>query len=586
MRHRGPDGRGEWISPDGRVWLGHTRLAIVDLSPTGAQPMHDPENGNVITFNGEIYNHGTLREEMRGAGVKWLGTSDTETLLVAYRLWGDRMLERLKGMFAFIIFDAATGRLFCARGPAGIKPLYYVRTSGMIRFASEVRPLLAGAVSTPDERSISSYLQWGTCPENQFILPAIKMVPGGYWMSVRPDTSVETGCYWPGKAYPPVSSAGAPARVRKLVEKSVEEHLMADVPVATFLSGGIDSSVITAVAARALGAGKLRTFSVGFMEEGFDESDVATEVAQRFDTEHLRIELGAGEIIQLVQEAVTRMDAPSVDAINTYIVSKKVAEQGIKVALSGLGGDELFGGYPSFREAPILARIAAIPASIRRIFSKWGKIGARIADLPSGADIYQVAIWRRRFWTDAKLRRAGLPLNSLHAPQPPELVDDFARISWAEMGIYMRQMLLRDSDQMSMAVSLELRVPFLDRDLIDYTLSLPAHEKTRYRIPKGLLVEAFRDLLPERVYNRPKMGFALPIDQWMRGPLRSFSDTGLDEMDRLAVLAPGSIAWIRRQFEDRKIHWTRIWSLVVLGHYLKNLGFGAGPGISAATKAA
>ena len=174
LKHRGPDGRGEWISPDGRVWLGHTRLAIVDLSPTGAQPMHDPENGNVIIFNGEIYNHGRLREEMRDAGVKWVGTSDTETLLVAYRLWGKRMLKRLKGMFAFVIFDAATGRLFVARGPAGIKPLYYFRTSGMIRFASEARPLLGGAISIPDERSLASYLQWGTCPETQFIFPAIR----------------------------------------------------------------------------------------------------------------------------------------------------------------------------------------------------------------------------------------------------------------------------------------------------------------------------------------------------------------------------------------------------------------------------
>lgn len=573
LRHRGPDAQGEWTSPDRKIWFGHTRLSIVDLSPTGAQPMHDPASGNVIIFNGEIYNHAKLREELRasGADVKWIGTSDTETLLVAYRVWGKAMLPRLKGMFAFVIYDAATQGLFVARGPSGIKPLYYTRSRGVLRFSSEARALFDNTGPVYDSRSVSAYLQWGSCPEDGFIFPRTRILPGGSSMTVNADTTVETEHYWPKKAYPLSRGEDAPKRVRKLLETAVEEHLMADVPVASFLSGGIDSSVITALAARALGPGRLQTFSVGFSEGEFDETQIADIVAKKYQTDHHRIELGQEEIVRLVQEAVSRMDAPSQDAINTYIVSKKVAESGIKVALSGLGGDELFGGYPSFRDAPILRRLAGMPQWMRRISRGFGKIGERIADLPGG-DIMAIAIWRRRLWTDAMLRKAGLPVSPLRTLPSPEFGDDFAKISWAEMSVYMGQTLLRDSDQMSMAVSLELRVPFLDEDLIEYVLSLPAHEKTRYRITKGLLVEACRDLLPEQVYRRKKMGFALPMDAWMRGPLKEFKIEGLDEVKRLGLLAPGAVEWIRAEFEDGKIHWTRIWSLVILGHYLKKAG--------------
>lgn len=571
LRHRGPDAQGQWTSPDGKIWLGHTRLSIVDLSPTGAQPMHDTETGNVIIFNGEIYNHQELREELRASGIKWAGTSDTETLMVAYRLWGDQMLKRLQGMFAFVIYDAASGGLFVARDPTGIKPVYYTRSAGTIRLASEARALFARVPAAYDRQSVSSYLQWGSCPDDGFIFPRTRVLPSGSWMKVGADTSVQTGHYWVPKFRPRTVKEDAPKRVRGLLEKAVENHLMADVPVATFLSGGIDSSVITALASRAMGAGKLQTFSVGFSENQFDETQIAELVAQRYGTDHHRIELGEAEILRLVPEAVERMDAPSMDAINTYIVSKKVAESGIKVALSGLGGDELFGGYPSFRDAPILRRIAAIPPSIRRLSGAFGKLGERIADLPGG-DLTAIAIWRRRLWTDAMLRRAGLPVSPLRVLPSPELRDDFARISWAEMSVYMRQTLLRDSDQMSMAVSLELRVPFLDTDLIEYVLNLPEREKTRYRITKGLLVEACRDLLPEQVYRRKKMGFALPMDVWMRGPLKDFKLAGLEEVKRLEILTPGSVNWLRSEFEAHKIHWTRIWSLVVLGHYLKKIG--------------
>ncbi len=575
LAHRGPDARGEWTSPDGRIWFGHTRLAILDLSPAGAQPMHDAETGNVIIFNGEVYNHMELREEMRGAGVKWRGTSDTETLLAAYRIWGEDFVTALKGMFAFLIFDRRKGRLLASRGPLGIKTLYYERAGDSIRFASETRALAKGAPRICSKSGLSAYLQWGCCPENDFIFPGIEILPAGCCMSVESDGEARVWKYWPEKAYATGPAKDAVPRVRELLDRAVSQHLLSDVPVASFLSGGIDSSVITALAARAMGARKLRTFSVGFPYQEFDETKVAAEVAERYGTEHERIEVGDEEAVALVQEAVEKMDVPSVDAINTYIVSKKVAEQGIKVALSGLGADELFGGYPSFRDTAKLGLVALIPRPIRRLLSAFGRTGARLADIPEG-DVITLAIWRRRLWSDEKLRAAGLPIVPLQIESPPDLHDDFARISWAELSVYMRQMLLRDSDQMSMAVSLELRVPFLDRDLVECILSLPAREKTRHPGIKGLLVEACRDLLPRNVYDRPKMGFSLPMDVWMRGALRKFSEAGLAEVDRLALLAPGSVQRLQRQFDTGEIHWTRLWSLVVLGHYLRKMSVNAG----------
>ena len=571
LKHRGPDGSGEWTSPDGRLWLGHTRLAIVDLSPAGAQPMHDDVSGNVIVFNGEIYNHAELREQMRGEGVQWAGTSDTETLLTGYRVWGESLLLKLKGMFAFVIFDKARNCLFVARDPLGIKPLYFEASNGGVRFASEIRALVSGTDRKPGPEGVSGFLQWGSCPGQEFLFPEIKMLSAGHRMIVEANGAIVTQRFWPAKSFSKNPGADVPAHVRTLLKRAVEEHLMADVPVASFLSGGIDSSIVSALAAQAMGAARLQTFSIGFPHGEFDETSVAAEVARRYNTDHHRIEVSDEEVIALVQEAVGNLDVPSVDAINTYIVSKKVTEQGIKVALSGLGADELFGGYPSFRDAPQLRLLASIPQAIRRLGAAFGKTGARLADLPSG-DLMDIAVWRRRLWSDAMLREAGLPVSELKTDPPPDLRDDFARISWAELSVYMRQMLLRDSDQMSMAVSLELRVPFLDIELVEYALSLPASEKTRFRIPKGLLVEACRDLLPEQVYNRPKMGFSLPMDLWMRGPLSAFVDAGLDEVETSKLLAPGAVGRVRGRFERREIHWTRMWSLVILGHYLKKTG--------------
>lgn len=566
IRHRGPDSRGEWISPGGHYWLGNTRLAIVDLSTTGAQPMMDPATGNVIVTNGEIYNHRAVREKL-GPNVDWRGTSDTETLLVGYARWGRSVVDHVKGMFAFAIYDATRRELFLARDRLGQKPLYYVVEPGGVRAASEVRMLVEGTEEiTP--AAVSAYLQWGSCPENELIYSRVQTLPAGHAMTISSDRSIETWRYWPKQSAFASSTENVVARLRGLIENAVEEHLLSDVPVASFLSGGIDSSVVTALAARKL-ANKLQTYSVGFDLAEFDESAIAEEVARRYRTDHHRIQLSEEQVIESVTEAVTKMDLPSVDAINTYIVARAVAGHDVKVALSGLGGDELFGGYPSFRDVPRLQLVAALPAFLRRLVSFAGNLGDRLADLPSTGDAVELAHWRRRFFTDDSIRRAGLPLTRENLETPVALPDDFARISWAELNGYMRRMLLRDADQMSMAVSLEMRVPFLDHELVEYVLGLPLEVKKRYSGVKGLLVEACRDLLPPSVYDRPKAGFVLPMRQWMRGPLEAFVEAGLRETIALELLPETFVNQLRDAFAHDRLHWTRLWSVVVLGHYAK-----------------
>jgi asparagine synthase (glutamine-hydrolysing) len=316
-------------------------------------------------------------------------------------------------------------------------------------------------------------------------------------------------------------------------------------------------------------ASKLQTYSVGFAETEFDETAIAREIAQRYGTDHHRIQLSEEEVIHSVTEAVGKMDLPSVDAINTYIVSRAVAERGVKVALSGLGGDELFGGYPSFRDVPRLQLIATLPRVLRRIVGIAGNLGDRLADIPPTGDAGVLALWRRRFLTDDVIHHAGLPAVSEPFESPVSLPDDFAQTSWAELTGYMRRMLLRDADQMSMAVSLEMRVPFLDHELVEYVLGLPAAEKKRYPGVKGLLVEACRDLLPLSVYERPKAGFVLPMKHWMLGPLASFVGEGTREAVERKLIPQTFVDQMNKAFRSERLHWSRLWSIVVLGHYAK-----------------
>ncbi len=581
IQHRGPDSRGDWRSPDRRVWLGMTRLAILDLSPTGDQPMIDPITGNVIIHNGEIYNHLSLRPELECLGASFLGTSDTETLLAAYRFWQEEMFPRLKGMFAFAIYDHTDGSILLARDRFGIKPLYFLSDDNEFVFASEVRGIVQKKGLRPTRASIVAYLQWGSCPHSGLLFPDLAEFPVGSHVRVTREGPMVPVEFWPPARFEvtidqPRSRLAVVRRTRELLEKSVSEHILSDVPVACFLSGGVDSSVITAIAARQLHR-ELHTFSVGFDEASHDESVYARRVAAEYQTDHTEIRLSSEEVIETTKQAVLSMDLPSVDGINSYIVAKQVASRGFKVGLAGVGGDELFGGYSHFRLVSHLKYLALLPHSLFLLPLRLHRGRHLFSDMPARPEAGLFAHWWRRLWNGAVLREFGFSPLEIPDEPAPGLLDDFARISWSELRHYMRDVLLRDSDQMSMAVSLEVRVPFLDHELVEFILALPAGEKERRGTAKSLLIDSVRDLIPREIYDRKKMGFELPMSKWIRGPLHEFTVAGLKLLvGRATWFSAPHVDELHRRFTAGKLAWQKLWALVVLGWYLEKQGITTG----------
>ena len=573
LRSRGPDASGTWASPGGQVSLGHTRLAIIDLSETGAQPMKDEATGSVIVFNGEIYNHPELRRELQQLGVAFRGQSDTETLLHGYGIWGVSLFPRLRGMFAFAIYDAQNRDVVLCRDRLGIKPLYTATTrQGVIIFASEVRALLPWVEARVSTAGVAAYLQRGSCPHENLLFDNIAEFPAGCWATVRSGDAIRPNRYWPAGGFTDLDAdhnpADAPREVRRLLEDAVSSHLLSDVPVACFLSGGIDSSIIAALAAQQMGDRKLSTFSVGFSETTFDESEFAKQIAKRYRTDHHHITLSDSEKLLFVSRAVAAMDLPSIDGINTYIVSDYVARNGFKVVLSGLGADEIFGCYSIFRDYSMVRSLAGIPPWLRSLIMATGKARHLLDDVPAEKNGEMLSMWWRRAWPGRKLRKLGFYAPQFTRGPAPPLHDVMAELSWGEMSHYMRYTLLRDSDAMSMAHSLELRVPFLDTPLVTRVLAYPAHVKFKPGRPKDLLLRATEDLLPEEIWNRPKMGFSLPMRAWMLGPLRDYCHDGLKVLTSESLLSSANADQVWSDFERHILHYPALWSLVVLGHYL------------------
>ena len=566
LRHRGPDSTGEWWSQDRRVWLGHTRLAIVDLSSVGNQPMIDPATGNVIVFNGEIYNHEQIRKHPLLQKVNWQGTSDTETLLIGYSIFGKQIVSLLKGMFAFIIWDRVNQQIFAARDRFGIKPFYYTYRSNVWSFSSETRLLESEGIS---KEGLSLYLRYGACQDEQLILDGVKVLPSGCTLTISHQNNASIEKYWPNTidSLTDLTAEESKYKIRNALEVSVREHLLADVPVASFLSGGIDSSIVTALAAKYY-PGTLKTFSLGFAQQSFDETAIAKKIADKWSTDHTRIELEPSDVCKWVKEAVTSMDLPSVDAINTYIISKAVKLHSVKVALSGLGGDEIFGGYPSFKDAHYLRLLSLLPEFVGKNIGRLGNKLSKVGDIAGQrVSIQTAALARRVQSTNLDLKFLGLPTPAF-TNYGNFFVDSFGEVSWAELRGYMQNMLLRDNDQMSMAVSLETRVPFLDHQLVELCLALEEKAKRPTKENKSLLLEACRDLLIPEVYQRQKQGFTLPMNYWLRNELQDFSIEGLSNVKQYFPEFEKFLEKLHASFMKEKLHWTRLWLWVVLGHWL------------------
>ena len=581
IKHRGPDDDGFKIlstprTDDGLTAIANTRLAILDLSPAGHQPMSDSGTDNWIVFNGEIYNHLEIRAEIGGRVGRWHSTSDTETILQAYRLWGRDCIQKLRGMFAFAIWDAAGGKLWCARDRLGIKPFYYCAQPDTLLFASEVRALLASGrlPAELDHPGLAGYVRFGAVPEPYTLLNGVQSLPAGHWMTVHAGRIEKIEAYWrPEPRHPTVARESVVGEIRKELERAVREHLISDVPVACFLSGGIDSSVVTGIAAKEFGR-RLQTFTLGFHEITSDESACAEAVARKCGTTHHLVRLSQDEVAAQVPVAVGAVDVPTMDGASTFIISKAVADRGFKVVLSGLGGDELFGGYPTFPRAAWAERwapsLGLLPSSIRALAVGGGNKGRRAAELlDRNASLSARYASLRALWSQDDLERMGLA----DAPDWGDTVDGDAplasRVSVLELTGYMRSVLLRDSDALSMAHGLELRVPFLDHKLVETCLKFGLADQDGSVLNKAWLLKTAGDLLPQGIVGRPKQGFILPMAEWMRGPLKGFVGEGLAVIDGLEALPKVKTVRLLDDFRRGRLHWSRVWQFVVLGHWLK-----------------
>ncbi len=585
MVHRGPDDGGTELLavPAGAVGLCARRLAIQDLSPRGHQPMTSPGSGSRLCLNGEIYNVNEIRAELRARGHRFRGRSDTEVVLAAYDEWGTACFNRLRGMFAIAVWDAPGGRLVLARDRLGIKQLYYLERQAELLFASEIRGLLASGLAAPSlaPGGVASYLSLGAVPEPDTIVAGVLALPAGHY-GIWGDGKLRLVQYWSladrFARSRHVTGREAAERVRATLEDAVRRHLVSDVPLGVFLSGGIDSSTLVALVAAA--GSPPHTVSVVFPQQRYSEERYIRLVADRFGSEHTQIVLEEAEVLTQVPQALAAMDQPTFDGVNTYIVSGQARAAGLTVALSGMGGDELFAGYDTFRIVPRLERLRRllpIPARplasglalrVLRDTDRARKLARWLAAREPG--LSAVGLRRELFSPGAVARLlGGCRPPAAHQGEPLSPCDDHTnRVSYLELDRYLRNVLLRDTDVMSMAHGLEVRVPFLDHELVELVAGLPGELKTRGTTPKSLLVEAVADLLPAEIARRPKRGFTLPLAVWLRGVLRGRLEAALldpgfggpvaDLLDHTAVAE----VWDR--FLEGRAEWIRPWSIYAL----------------------
>ena len=592
MVRRGPDDEGAdtW----GEATLGMRRLAIFDPAH-GHQPMSTPDGRWHLVFNGAIYNFRALRAELKAAGSFFHTECDTEVLLAALAHWGESCLNRLRGMFAFAAWDSQEHTLLLARDPFGIKPLYVHTTAdGSLLFASDLNALLAsGRVpAVIDPQAVSAYLGWLAVPAPQTIYRDVRSLRPGecaVWRAGRLDLKI----YWSLRdayASDNIRVTRTPAEftagLRVQLEDSVRAHAIADVPVGAFLSGGLDSTALVALMTK-LGGARLKTFSLGFDEAGYSEADAAAANARHLGADHHASVLTGERVAADIDKILATLDQPTGDGINTYYVSQAARAGGVTVALSGLGADELFGGYPSFRNVALISRWLpvwhALPAFIREALLARLERGdtrqRKLADTLRHGDRRPaaLALLQRRVFAEST-RRSLLSADAMsaYAPHPEEAAlatgladsDLFALTSAAELRGYMTDVLLRDSDVMSMSQSLELRVPFVDRPLVTWLARQPTAFKHTPASPKSALAFAVRDLLPPDLLGRPKRGFTLPFARWMRGPLKPFLEETFSaaSVGRSGLFSPEAVQAHWRGFiaGHDTAEWSRVWSLAML----------------------
>jgi asparagine synthase (glutamine-hydrolysing) len=589
LRHRGPDDHGWWQRNEAKqaVGLCATRLAIRDLSKAGHQPMVSPRTGVVLCFNGEIYNLEEVRGELLDAGYAFRGTSDTEVVLAAYDEWGANCLSRFNAMFAIAAWDPREARLFLARDRLGIKPLYYVVNSDGIAFASEIRALVkvSGAPLPLSAAGINSYLALGAVCEPYTMLDGAWLLRAGHHLSWSVDRGSEPTEYWSLRecfgSDTTASRDDAAANLRARLRDAVSMQLGSDVPIGVFLSGGIDSGSLVALASGAMDRPPA-TFSLVFEDPKYSEAELIELIAHRYGTDHMARELSGSDLLALLPDALDAMDQPTVDGINTYAISKLARQAGLTVALSGIGGDELFAGYRSFVDVPRIDRLTrllpgrmrepAVAVARRRLQPDRGAKLARSLGVEASRTDSAYGVYRELFAPSRRAALQGMDIDpQVSPPEGAAIADPTNAVSYMELTWYTRNMLLRDADVMSMAHGLEVRVPFLDHRLVEYVASLSGSLKRRRGMQKPLLVDALDGALPEEIRTHPKRGFTLPFNTWLRSDLRSEVEGTLLDREAGGAIADAldsrETAAIWRSFLEGRLHWSRPWALYALKHW-------------------
>lgn len=573
LKHRGPDDEG--IFEAERICLGHVRLSIIDITTGGHQPLISSDEQWILVFNGEIYNYKALRLQLERDHQQHFHTaSDTEVLMKAWQIWGTHTPNLLEGMFAFAIYHKSTHQLWLVRDRMGIKPLYYFEGRDAFYFGSELRALMNWTgIRKGNEATLPDLLQLQTVPFEPTLLERYSMVPSGTILHYK-EGEITANTYWSlGKQFNTAIGTGSKDQLRETIIEAVEERLVADVPLGAFLSGGIDSSLVCGIIREELQK-PLSTFTVAFDYPEFKDGPFAKQVAQKLGTDHHEIKLTEEQILESVIEGLDAVDHPSADGINTYIVSKAVRKEGIKVALSGLGGDEVFGGYSTFARMRKWARIMSLFKLLAPFITT--KIGgdpfgrlSRMLQMIKYPDLPHAYSSTRTFIPDQVVNTLLKNVECHHnaydlalAGQRYATVDDFT--SFAELSCYMQNVLLRDTDQMSMAVGLEVRVPLIDRKVIEAALGLSASDRIDKAQPKGLLGSLFPNILTADLMTRPKQGFVMPWDQWLRGPLASLVHQNFAFGKTLdTVFDPEVLSQLEQDYFNRRtaISWSRIWLL-------------------------
>jgi asparagine synthase (glutamine-hydrolysing) len=562
LQHGGPDDEGIFSSQDGNVVLGHRRLSFIDLSKNGHQPMADLKKNAWITFNGEIYNYQELKEELRQLGSTFHSNSDTEVILQAYLHWDTFAFSKLRGMFAFVLHDLNRALTYLVRDTAGIKPLYYHIKDNELSFASEVKALKSAGITTEADPGWQvRFLAYGHIPEPYTTLKNVFSLAKGHflcWDNHKSKFIIKTYCKSVDKNY--ISEiTEAKEQIFKTLQTSINRQLISDAPIGVFLSGGVDSSLITLLANKHQET-RLKTVSIHFDEKAYDESAYQKIIVDKIQGEKFNHLVKQEDFEECFSTIMSAMDMPTTDGINTWFISKYAHEDGLKAVLSGVGADELYGGYPSFNRIKYLKYLKKIHSSF---FSATAPFTPdhfkKIEYLSNDHPLADYLFLRGLFAPSSIAAILNIDVSQVNkilfenVPVPiPKYDEEYA--AWMETNLYMQNQLLRDTDVMSMSHGLEVRLPFLDEDFHDLTMRISPNIRFDKICPKKILIDTFADILPQNIWNRPKMGFTFPLQSWMQQS--QMCDPELYKNDAAQSIIAG--------FRNNKVHWSKSFALYQL----------------------